>query len=180
MVVGFVVGFGVVGCVVGAVCEGDFGAGTTVAGVGGFVAGGWLVVFGVGVVVDFVVVGGGVVDVVKTSPILPITINAADEVGDALMGGGVSFAVVVVDVEGVVDCCGCCCMLVCCSCCCCCVVVCLCCYCRVVVCCGCCCCGRVVVCLCCCCLVCCGVVVCCTLHTSWAIRSKLPSPLLSF
>ena len=40
MVVGFVVGFGVVGCVVGAVCEGDFGAGATVTGVGGFVAGG--------------------------------------------------------------------------------------------------------------------------------------------
>ena len=106
MVVGFVVG-GVVSCVVGAVCEGDFGAGATVTGVGGFVAGGWLVVFGVGVVVDFVVVGGGVVDVVKTSPILLIVINAADEVGDALMGGGVSFAVVVVDVGGVVDCCGC-------------------------------------------------------------------------
>ena len=105
MVVGFVVGFGVggvVGCVVGAVCEGDFGA-----GVGGFVAREWLVVFGVGVVVDFVVVGGGVVDVVKTSPISPIAINTADKVGDVLMGGGVSFAVVVVDVGGVVDCCGC-------------------------------------------------------------------------
>ena len=130
MVVGFVVGFGVVGCVVRAVCEGDFGAGATVTGVGGFVAGGWLVVFGVGVVVDFVVVGGGVVDVVKTSPILPIVINTADEVGDVLMGGGVSFAVVVVDVGGVVDCCGCgcrcrrvvvcCCGRWCCNCCCCC------------------------------------------------------------
>ena len=100
MVVGFVVGFGVVGCVVGAVCEGDFGAGATVAGVGGFVAGGWLVVFGVGVVVDFVVVGGGVVDVVKTSPILPIAINTADEIGDVLMGG--ECFVVVEVAEGVV------------------------------------------------------------------------------
>ena len=109
MVVGFVVGFGVggvVGCVIGAVCEGDFGAGTTVAEVGGFVAGGWLVVFGVGVVVGFVVVGGGVVDVVKTSPISPIAINAADKISDVLIGG-LEFGVVVVDVEGVVDCCGC-------------------------------------------------------------------------
>ena len=61
--------------------------------------------FGMGVVVDFVVVGGGVVDVVKTSPILPIAINAADEISDVLIGG--LFGVVFVDVGGVVDCCGC-------------------------------------------------------------------------
>jgi len=123
LVVGFVVGFGVggvVSCVVGAVCEGDFGAGATVAGVGGFVAGEWLVVFGVGVVVDFVVVGGGVVDV-KTSLISPIAINTADEVGDVL-------TCVVVDV--VVCCCGgCCCRVVVCSCCCGCMVICCCCCC---------------------------------------------------
>ena len=79
MVVGFVVGCtvgGVVG-VVGVVCGGGFGTGTTATRVGGFVAGKRLIVFGVGVVVDFVVVGGGVVDVVKTSPISPIAINAA-------------------------------------------------------------------------------------------------------
>ena len=105
LVVGFVVGFGVVGCVVGAVCEGDFGAGATVAGVGGFVAGEWLVVFGVGAVVDFVVVGGGVVDVVKTSPISPIAINTTDKISDVLISG--LFGVVVVDEGGVVDCCGC-------------------------------------------------------------------------
>ena len=46
-----------------------------------------------GVVVDFVVVGGRVVDVVKTSPILPIAINAADKVGDDMY------------------CCWCCCLL---------------------------------------------------------------------
>ena len=79
--------------------------GATATGVGGFVAGKGLVVFGVGVL-GFVVVGGGVVDV-KTSPILPIAINTADEVGDMLIGGGVCLVVVVVDVGGVVDCCGC-------------------------------------------------------------------------
>ena len=39
--------------------------------------------------------GGGVVDV-KTSPILPIAINAADEIGGVLTGGGDCFVVVVV------------------------------------------------------------------------------------
>ena len=50
MVVGLVVGGvgGVVG-VVGAVCGGGFGMGATATGVGGFVAGEGLVVFGVGV-----------------------------------------------------------------------------------------------------------------------------------
>ena len=108
MVVGFVVGCTVGGvvCVVGAVGGGGFVMGATATGVGGFVAGEGLVVFGVGVL-GFVVVGGRVVDVVKTSPISPIAINAANKVGDVLMGGGVSFVVVVVDVGGVVDCCGC-------------------------------------------------------------------------
>ena len=82
--------------VVGAVCEGDFGAGATVAEVGGFVDGKGLVVFGVGVVVD-----------AEASLILPIVINTADKVGDVLMGGGVGFVVVVANVGGVVDCCGC-------------------------------------------------------------------------
>ena len=78
-IVGFVVGL-VVGCmiggVVGVVYEGGFGASTTATGVGGFVAGEGLAVFGVGVVVD-----------AKASPILPIAINTADKVSDVLMGG---------------------------------------------------------------------------------------------
>jgi len=102
-IVGFVVGL-VVGCIVGVVCEGGFGMGTIATGVGGFVAGRGLVVFGVSVV-DFVIVGGGVVDV-RVSPILPIAINAADEISDVLIGG-LEFSIVVVDVGGVVDCCGC-------------------------------------------------------------------------
>jgi len=71
---------GVVGCVgscvFGAVCEGNFGTGTTVAGVRGFVDGEGLVVFGVSVVVD-----------AEASPISLIAINTADKVSDVLMGG---------------------------------------------------------------------------------------------
>ena len=109
---------GVVGFVVGEV---SFGVGAKAVKMGGFVDGEELVVFGVGVVVDIIVVGRGVVDVVKTSLISPIVINTADEVGDML-------TCVVVDI-GVCCCSGCCC----------CVVVC------------CCCCGWMVVCCCCCC-----------------------------
>ena len=90
--------------------------GATAARVGGFVAGEGLVVFSVGV--GFAV-GEGVVDV-KASSILLIAINTADEIGDVLIGG-VEFGIVVIDIEGVVVCCGCgiCCWVVVCFCCCC-------------------------------------------------------------
>ena len=74
-----------------------------------------MVVFGG--VVGFAV-GEGVVDV-RVSPISPIVINAVNKISDVLIGG-VEFGVVVVDVGGVVVCCGC-------GCCCCWVVVCFCC-----------------------------------------------------
>ena len=63
--------------------------GARATGVGGFVDGEGLGVFGVGVVVD-----------VKASPISPIAINTADKVGDVLMGG--ECFVVVEVAEGVV------------------------------------------------------------------------------
>ena len=107
VVVGFSVGFGVVGFADEGV---GFGIGAKAVKMRGFIDEEGLALFGVDAVVD-----------AETSTILLIAINAADEVGDTL-------ACVVVDV--VVCCCsGCCCRIVVCCCGCGWVVVCCCCCC---------------------------------------------------
>ena len=107
LVVGFSVGFGVVGFADEGV---GFGIGAKAVKIRGFVDGKGLAAFGVSAVVD-----------AEASPISPIAINTANKVGDALV-------CVVVDV--VVCCCsGCCCCVVVCCCGCGWMVVCCCCHC---------------------------------------------------